>query len=98
MWGGFSVANPTLNRFFSLHYLLPFILIGLVVVHLALLHKNGSTSPVVKGGNFERTNFYPYFYVKDLVVFFMFLALFAVLLTFYPTVLGDSDNEIRANN
>jgi ubiquinol-cytochrome c reductase cytochrome b/c1 subunit len=98
LWGGFSVDNPTLNRFFSLHYLLPFVLIGLVGVHLALLHKNGSTAPVVKGGNFERTNFYPYFYVKDLVVFFFFLTLFAVLVSFYPTVLGDSDNEIMANN
>jgi len=72
LWGGFSVDNATLNRFFSLHYLLPFIIAALVIIHLALLHEKGSTNPasVEKGGDY--ISFYPYFYVKDLLGFFLF--------------------------
>jgi ubiquinol-cytochrome c reductase cytochrome b subunit len=66
LWGGFSVDNATLNRFFSLHYLFPFIIVGLVLVHLALLHESGSNNPlgITKGSSV--ISFYPYLYVKDL--------------------------------
>jgi ubiquinol-cytochrome c reductase cytochrome b subunit len=72
LWGGFSVDNATLNRFFSLHYLFPFIIVGLVLVHLALLHESGSNNPlgITKGSSV--ISFYPYLYVKDLFAFLIF--------------------------
>ncbi|KAI3837075.1 hypothetical protein MKW98_005408 [Papaver atlanticum] len=67
LWGGFSVDNATLNRFFSLHYLLPFILVGASVLHLAALHQYGSNNPLGVHAEMDKIAFYPYFYVKDLV-------------------------------
>jgi ubiquinol-cytochrome c reductase cytochrome b subunit len=72
LWGGFSVDNATLNRFFSLHYLLPFLIVGIVLVHLSLLHTSGSNNPLGVGMNSDSVVFYPYFYVKDLLFFFIF--------------------------
>jgi ubiquinol-cytochrome c reductase cytochrome b subunit len=97
LWGGFSVDNATLNRFFSLHYFLPFIIAALAVIHLALLHENGSTNPsgVDFGGDY--IFFYPYFYVKDLFGFLIFLLVFTIFISFYPNALGHSDNYIPAN-
>ncbi|KAI3932783.1 hypothetical protein MKW92_036228 [Papaver armeniacum] len=66
LWGGFSVDNATLNRFFSLHYLLPFILVGASVLHLAALHQYGSNNPLGVHAEMDKIAFYPYFYVKDL--------------------------------
>jgi ubiquinol-cytochrome c reductase cytochrome b subunit len=97
LWGGFSVSNATLNRFFSLHYLMPFVIVGLVIIHLALLHDVGSNNPLGINTNVETISFYPYFYVKDLFSFFIFLFLFSVVVFFYPNVLGHSDNYIPAN-
>jgi ubiquinol-cytochrome c reductase cytochrome b subunit len=65
LWGGFSVDNATLNRFFSLHYLLPFVIAGLALVHLTLLHKDGSNNPMGVNSQVDRIPFFPYFYVKD---------------------------------
>jgi len=70
LWGGFSVNNATLNRFLSLHYLLPFLIAGLTIIHLSLLHKDGSNNPLGINLNVETISFYPYFYVKDLLSFF----------------------------
>ncbi len=97
LWGGFSVSNATLNRFFSLHYLLPFLIAGLTIVHLSLLHKAGSNNPLGINKNIEAISFYPYFYVKDLLAFFLLLIMFSFFVFYYPNVLGHSDNYIEAN-
>ena len=97
LWGGFSVDNATLNRFFSLHYLMPFVIAGVTVVHLSLLHREGSNNPLGINTNVETIPFYPYFYVKDLLSFFILLAMFSFFLFFFPNALGHSDNYIPAN-
>jgi ubiquinol-cytochrome c reductase cytochrome b subunit len=96
LWGGFSVDNATLNRFFSLHYLLPFAILGLVLFHLVLLHLEGSGNPLYVSHQ-NKVPFYPYLYVKDLFGFFMFVLLFSFFIFFYPNVLGHPDNYIKAN-
>jgi quinol-cytochrome oxidoreductase complex cytochrome b subunit len=97
LWGGFSVSNATLNRFFSLHYLMPFIIAGLVIIHLSLLHENGSNNPLGSNSNVDNISFYPYFYVKDLFSFFILALVFSFFVFFYPNILGHSDNYIPAN-
>ena len=97
LWGGFSVGNATLNRFFSLHYLMPFVIAGLVIVHLSLLHNDGSNNPLGVGTNVDTVSFYPYFYVKDLFAFFILILLFSFFIVFFPNILGHSDNYIPAN-
>jgi ubiquinol-cytochrome c reductase cytochrome b subunit len=97
LWGGYSVGNATLNRFFSLHYLLPFLIVGLVLVHLTLLHVDGSTNPVGVHKNPENVSFYPYYYVKDMLAFFAFIGVYSYLIFFNPDLLGHPDNYIPAN-
>jgi quinol-cytochrome oxidoreductase complex cytochrome b subunit len=97
LWGGFSVDNATLNRFFSLHYLLPFAIAGLALVHLILLHQNGSTNPLGIESNVDKISFYPYFYVKDLLGFVVLMAIFTFFVYFQPNTLGHPDNYIPAN-
>jgi len=97
LWGGFSVSNATLNRFFSLHYLMPFLIAGLVIIHLSLLHENGSNNPLGSNSNVDNISFYPYFYVKDLFSFFILALVFSFFVFFYPNILGHSDNYIPAN-
>lgn len=97
LWGGFSVDNATLNRFFSLHYLLPFLIAGVVLIHLALLHKDGSNNPIGINSSLDNIPFYPYFYVKDLFAFFILLFLFSFFVFYYPNTLGHPDNYIPAN-
>ena len=97
LWGGFSVDNATLNRFFSLHYLLPFAIAGLALVHLVLLHQNGSTNPLGIESNVDKISFYPYFYVKDLLGFVTLMAFFTFFVYFQPNTLGHPDNYIPAN-
>jgi quinol-cytochrome oxidoreductase complex cytochrome b subunit len=96
LWGGFSVDNATLNRFFSLHYLLPFVLFGFVILHLAILHFDGSGNPVGLRSAFSLP-FYPYFYVKDLFGFLVLSCFFSLFVFFYPNYLGHPDNYIEAN-
>jgi len=98
LWGGFSVDNATLNRFFSLHYLLPFLITGLVLAHLTLLHTSGSNNPLGINKNIDVISFFPYFYVKDLFAFFFLIAFLVFLVMFYPNSLGHSDNYIPANS
>jgi quinol-cytochrome oxidoreductase complex cytochrome b subunit len=97
LWGGFSVDNATLNRFFSLHYLLPFLIAGITLAHLSLLHTTGSNNPLGINTNVESIPFYPYFYVKDLFAFFILLSVFSFFVFFYPNALGHPDNYTPAN-
>src|SRR5690554_3907688 len=97
LWGGFSVDNATLNRFFSFHYLLPFVIAGLVLIHLALLHKDGSNNPIGINSALDNIPFYPYFYVKDLFAFFILILFFSFFVFYYPNTLGHPDNYIPAN-
>lgn len=97
IWGGFSVSNATLNRFFSLHYLLPFLLAALVIAHLMALHVHGSNNPNGVSANGDRYTMHPYFTFKDLVTIFLFFLALSVIVFFYPNLLGHSDNYIPAN-
>ncbi|AFK56763.1 cytochrome b N-terminal domain-containing protein [Tistrella mobilis] len=99
LWGGFSVDNPTLNRFFSLHYLLPFVIVGVVVLHLAALHTHGSNNPlgIDKKTKKDVIPFHPYYTIKDLFGLGVFLTFFAVFLFFAPNFFGEPDNYIPAN-
>lgn len=97
LWGGFSVDNPTLNRFYSFHYLFPFILAALSIAHLAALHQYGSTNPLGIQAQTDLVDFYPYFYVKDLTATLTLAGFGAILVAFYPEALGHPDNNIPAN-
>ena len=97
LWGGFSVDNATLNRFFSLHYLLPFLIVGASVLHLAALHQYGSNNPLGTNSTVDKVGLYPYFYVKDLVAWVAFALFFSLFIYFYPNLLGHPDNSIMAN-
>jgi ubiquinol-cytochrome c reductase cytochrome b subunit len=97
LWGGFSVDNATLNRFFSLHYLLPFIIAGASVVHIAALHQYGSNNPLGTNASTDKVSFYPYFYVKDVVGWVFFAIFFGSFVFFAPNLLGHPDNYIPAN-
>jgi len=97
LWGGFCVDNATLNRFFSLHFVLPFLIAGLVILHIALLHKDGSNNPLGVHSATDKISFYPYFYVKDLFSFLSFVFFFSIILFYYPNLLGHPDNYIMAN-
>jgi ubiquinol-cytochrome c reductase cytochrome b/c1 subunit len=99
LWGGFSVDQPTLNRFFSLHYLLPFVLIGVVFLHIAALHIVGSNNPLgidVKGPQ-DTLPFHPYYTIKDSVGLCVFFIVWAFFVFFAPDYLGDPANYIPAN-
>ena len=98
LWGGFSVDNPTLNRFFSLHYLLPFVIVGVVFLHLVALHTHGSNNPVgIDLTKKDKIPFHPYYTVKDLFGLAVFFIVFAGFVFFAPNVLGHPDNYIPAN-
>ena len=97
LWGGFSVDNPTLNRFFSLHYLLPFVIAGVAGLHLVLLHQHGSNNPLGIDSGTYKISFYPYFYVKDMFSFLCFILFFSIFVYFYPNFLGHPDNYIQAD-
>ena len=100
LWGGFAVGNPTLNRFFALHYLLPFVIVGVVLLHVWSLHVSGNGNPTgidVKKASSETVPFHPYYTVKDGFVIVMFLLLFAYFVFFHPNLLGHPDNYIEAN-
>jgi ubiquinol-cytochrome c reductase cytochrome b subunit len=98
IWGGFSVNNATLNRFFALHFVLPFILVALVLMHLIVLHDTaGSSNPLGISGNYDRITFAPYYLFKDLITIFIFIFVLSLFVFFMPNVLGDSDNYIMGN-
>jgi len=98
IWGGFSVNNATLNRFFALHFVLPFVLAAAALMHLIALHDSaGSGNPLGVSGNYDRLPFAPYFLFKDLITIFLFFIVLSIFVFFMPNVLGDSDNYVMAN-
>ena len=99
LWGGFSVDNPTLNRFYALHYLLPFVIVGVVVLHIVALHRFGSNNPLgidVRGSQ-DTLSFHPYYTVKDAFGLGVFLVLLSAVVFFLPNSMGHPDNYIPAN-
>ena len=99
LWGGFAVANPTLNRFYALHYLLPFVIVGVVVLHIWALHIHGSNNPLgidTKGPQ-DKIPFHPYYTVKDAFGLAVFMIVYLGFVFFAPNFFGDVDNYIQAN-
>lgn len=97
LWGGFAVGQPTLSRFFALHFFLPFTIIGIVGVHLLFLHQKGSRNPLGVRSNYDKLLFHPYFSLKDLLGVFIFLFFYFYLCIVKPWDLGDPENFIPAN-
>nr|QYA70301.1 cytochrome b [Campylorhynchus rufinucha] len=96
-WGGFSVDNPTLTRFFALHFLLPFLIAGLTLVHLTLLHETGSNNPLGIPSDCDKIPFHPYYSIKDILGFVLMFILLGSLALFSPNLLGDPENFTPAN-
>lgn len=97
IWGGFSINNATLVRFFSIHYLLPFLIVGIILSHLVLLHTKGSTHPLLTSNHGDKITFHPYFSYKDAFILTITFVFFTWLVFFYSNLLGHSDNFIAAN-
>nr|WAK83102.1 cytochrome b [Janus sp.] len=97
IWGGFSVDNATLNRFYSLHFIMPFIVAMLVMMHLTFLHLSGSNNPLGTNSNLNKIPFHPYFTIKDMVGFLVMMFFLTMLIMFNPYLLGDPDNFSPAN-
>ena len=100
LWGGYAVDNPTLTRFFSLHYLIPFLILGLVVLHIWALHVPGNNNPIgidIKKPSNDTVSFHPYIVIKDLFALLIFLIVFAFFVFYSPNILGHADNYIEAN-
>nr|YP_003934387.1 cytochrome b [Phrynoderma hexadactylum]BAJ21266.1 cytochrome b [Phrynoderma hexadactylum] len=97
IWGGFSVDNATLTRFFSFHFILPFLIAGMSMIHLLFLHQTGSSNPTGLNQNLDKVPFHPYFSYKDILGFTLMIGALAGLSTFAPNLLGDPDNFIPAN-
>ncbi len=99
LWGGFSVGNPTLNRFFALHYLLPFVIVGAVMLHLVALHRFGSNNPlgIDANGPQDKIPFHPYYTIKDMFGFAVFFIVYAIFVFYAPNYLGHPDNYIPAD-
>nr|QDI93853.1 cytochrome b [Tuxedo elongatus] len=97
LWGGFSVENATLTRFFTLHFLMPFIVAMMVMIHLLFLHQTGSNNPLGLNSNFDKIPFHPYFSIKDYMGMMICLTMFIMLNLWEPTALGDPENFIPAN-
>nr|YP_009117111.1 cytochrome b [Himantura microphthalma]AHG99776.1 cytochrome b [Himantura microphthalma] len=97
IWGGFSIDNATLTRFFTFHFLFPFVIAALTMVHLLFLHETGSNNPTGLTSNMDKIPFHPYFTYKDLVGFFILLFLLTLLALLTPNLLNDTENFIPAN-
>ncbi len=97
VWGGFAVDNATLNRFFSFHFIIPFIIIAVVIIHLLFLHQTGSNNPLGLKRDTDKIPFHPYFTIKDLVGFLIILSLMCLLTLLNPNLLGDPENFNPAN-
>nr|UGS80332.1 cytochrome b [Hemicaecilius mockfordi] len=97
LWGGFAVDNPTLTRFFTFHFLFPFIILALVMVHLLFLHQSGSSNPLGLSLNIDKMSFHPYFSFKDLIGFLALAFILSMTVLISPYFLGDPDNFIPAN-
>nr|BBI76391.1 cytochrome b [Scyliorhinus torazame] len=97
IWGGFSVDNATLTRFFAFHFILPFLIMALTVIHVLFLHEVGSNNPVGINSDADKISFHPYYSYKDLLGFLIMIILLASLALFMPYLLGDAENFIPAN-
>ncbi|MGE5203001.1 MAG: cytochrome b [Acidobacteriota bacterium] len=99
LWGGFAIGNPTLNRFYSLHYLLPFAIVAVVMLHVIALHQHGSNNPlgIDRKGPQDSIPFHPYYTIKDMFGLGVFLIVYAAFIFFMPNMLGDPQNYIPAN-
>nr|QDI93840.1 cytochrome b [Tuxedo cruralis] len=97
LWGGFSVDNATLTRFFTLHFLMPFVVSMMVMIHLLFLHQTGSNNPLGLNSNYDKIPFHPYFSIKDYMGGMITLFTFIMLNMWEPTMLGDPENFIPAN-
>lgn len=98
IWGGFSVGSPTLTRFYSLHFLIPFILTFLVIIHLVFLHDQGSRNRLGVNRNLDKIQFHPYFSVKDLIFIILVIMGSLIISFFFPYILGDAINNVPANS
>lgn len=97
IWGRFSVDNSTLNRFYSLHFILPFIILALVIIHLTFLHLTGSNNPLGTNRNLYKIPFHPYFTIKDSVGFIILIFILLILIIINPYIIGDPENFSPAN-
>ncbi len=97
VWGGFAVDNATLTRFFTFHFILPFIVLAITIIHLLFLHETGSNNPIGLNSNIDKIPFHPYFTYKDIVGFIVILIALILLVLISPNLLGDPDNFIPAN-
>nr|YP_009472945.1 cytochrome b [Metatropis longirostris]AST10175.1 cytochrome b [Metatropis longirostris] len=97
LWGGFSVDNATLTRFFTLHFLLPFIIAAMVMIHILMLHQTGSNNPMGLNSNYDKIPFHPHFSIKDLMGMVITIYMFSMLILLEPRLLGDPENFIPAN-
>nr|ACY25499.1 cytochrome b [Microtus bavaricus] len=97
IWGGFSVDKATLTRFFAFHFILPFIITALVLVHLLFLHETGSNNPTGLNSDADKIPFHPYYTIKDFLGVLILLMAFMILTLFFPDILGDPDNYTPAN-
>jgi len=97
IWGGFAIDNATLNRFFSIHFALPFLVIALVLIHLIFLHQTGSNNPLGLNSNLDKIPFHPFFRIKDLVGVFLITSGLTIVVLLSPNLLGDVENFMPAN-
>nr|QNE85995.1 cytochrome b [Platambus maculatus] len=97
VWGGFAVDNATLTRFFAIHFILPFIVTAMVMIHLLFLHQTGSNNPLGTNSNLDKIPFHPYFSLKDIMGFLILMMILTILTLLNPYMLGDPDNFIPAN-
>ena len=97
IWGGFAVDNATLNRFFAIHFLLPFVIVGAVILHLLFLHQSGSNNPLGINSNCRKIPFHVYYSVKDIAGILVLLITLVSVALFMPNILGDPENFIPAN-
>nr|YP_009494856.1 cytochrome b [Bathyraja shuntovi]AWO66675.1 cytochrome b [Bathyraja shuntovi] len=97
IWGGFSVDNATLTRFFAFHFLFPFLITALMFLHILFLHETGSNNPTGLNSSMDKISFHPYYSYKDLLGFFILILFLTLLALFLPNLLGDAENFIPAN-
>nr|AWV83326.1 cytochrome b [Meimuna oshimensis] len=97
IWGGFAVDNATLTRFYSLHFIMPFVILSLTIIHLMFLHQTGSNNPLGIFTNIDKIPFHPYFSIKDVMGFLLIMMMFIMFIVMEPYMLGDPDNFIPAN-
>lgn len=97
LWGNFSVSQPTLNRFFSLHFIIPIFIIVLIIIHLMILHKSGSSTPTITNPNLDKIKFYPFFLIKDINPLIIRVIIITTLVSINPNLLGDVENFNEAS-